>query len=186
MNSWCVLILLIFYCLQRSNNYKITLLCNWETFFVLMMPPRSCCPGNRAVYLSSKTTFVADFMGILELYVLFSITSCLVEHKAEAEVDTASFWHARGERWGRAKKEDKLLRLCGVREAFFLPQTFYELSLAREKETGTRSKTAWSLTRPSGKHFSHLTTSLWSLKTQVDPYYSCRLRRTQTHVLKLK
>lgn len=48
---------------------------------------------------------------------------------------------------------------------FFSPQTFYELSLAREKETGTRTKTAWSLTRPSGKHFSRLTTSLWSLRT---------------------
>lgn len=153
-----------------NKQYKVTLRSNRQKVFcVSMVSPQVMLPradGNMSLIKNHPCW--QNLWGFLKcMCLVFSITSCLEEQKVEAWGATASFWHARGERWGRAKKEDKFLRLCGVRETFFFfsPQTFYELSLAREKETGTRSKTAWSLTRPSGKHFSRLTTSLWSLRT---------------------
>ena len=78
------------------------------------------------------------------------------ETRGRAEQSTATRpVHARGDDQGGYERARAHQTLWSQGAAF---QTFYELSLTREKETGTGSKTAWGY-RASWKHFSRLTTS---------------------------
>lgn len=83
--------------------------------------------------------------------------------RAESDNINNTPWHARGEDEGGYEWAQARQTLWSHRAAF---QTFYELSLTREKETGTREPRQPAATT-SWKHFSRLTSEVSDLRRRA-------------------